>query len=325
MRRQEPAMPHKKADDWPLSIHENFWRDCAFVKWQALRRNARYRRNVERFHELFPWLLQTSEITHLLREYPPPPRSDCWKNPYLGWTDWAINQGTTRKQSERLEREIHERLSKTVKTGRVDLWPVPVRVCFPHPYVLDKLRPLPFAIPVEPVNRKRTCQPYEALVETGLRRPKYLKLDASLPKDILCRQVVSYLEGLRSVVQQKRQIINLKPVFRKVLAQIPRRKISLHVDDVPYWFAVWDLRQQGLRVFSRLNRPISPSATILQLSFPEIAGILWPNEYDPYDKRGFPGLRGGEKYSAVQRAQDYYANAKSLIKSLVMPHKKSTT
>jgi hypothetical protein len=299
-------MLHKQGHDWPLSIDESFWRDWAFIKWQALRRNPRYRRTVERFHKLLPDLLQASEITHLLTEYPPPARSDVWKTPYSGWRDWAINQGTTRKQSDRLEREIHERLSKTVKTGSIDLWPIPAKVCFPHPYVLDKLRPLPFAIPVEPVNRKHACQPYEALVETGLRKPKYLKLDVSLTKDALRRAVVSYLGGLETVVREKRQVINLKPILRNVLVQIPQRKISLHVEEIPCWFAVWDLRQQGL-------------------SFPEIAGILWPNEYDSHDKRGFPGLPGGEKYPTVQRAQDYYANAKSLIESLLMPRKESTT
>jgi hypothetical protein len=90
------------------------------------------------------------------------------------------------------------------------------------------------------------------------------------------------------------------------MTQVPRRKISLHADEIPYWFAAWDLRQQ-------------------QISFPKIAGRLWPQEYDPHDKLGYHGLPGGEKYTAVQRAQDYYDKAKSLIEALIMPREKSVT
>lgn len=154
--------------------------------------------------------------------------------------------------------------------------------------------------------RKRACRPYEVLVETGLRSQKYLALDFSLPKDLLRRQVLAHLNQLQIVIRNRGQVINLKPVIRTVMTQIPRRGVSLHDETIPYWFAVWDLR--GKRI-----------------SFPKIAGKLWPREYNPCDKLGYPGLPGGEKYPTVQRAQDYFKNAEFLIESLIMPREKSAT
>ena len=55
------------AKDWPLSIHASYWGDWAFVKWQALRRNRRYRREVAGIQKLSPRLFERSEIAHLLK------------------------------------------------------------------------------------------------------------------------------------------------------------------------------------------------------------------------------------------------------------------
>ena len=110
------------------------------------------------------------------------------------------------KPSEQIEIEVTEKLSaKDFTTKRVDLWPVRPGVCFPHPYFLDKLRPLPFAIPLEPVNRKGKTPLYSVLAETGLHRPRYLALDVSRSKEKLRRKVSDYLKGLRGSKEKKRQ------------------------------------------------------------------------------------------------------------------------
>jgi hypothetical protein len=45
------------SDDWPLLIHNSFWKDWAFVKWQALRRNPRYQAETTKLHRAAPELL----------------------------------------------------------------------------------------------------------------------------------------------------------------------------------------------------------------------------------------------------------------------------
>jgi len=330
----------KQADDWPLSIHKSFWGDWAFVKWQALRRNRRYRRDIARLYKQNANLFETSPIAHLLREYRPPTDELSNYNPILcsttarrsyrfsEWCFWARNESAARNLNRRMENEIvpfydgmeselvpaydasieipERGLSRKFTTKQFNCSPVRPDVCFPHPDFLNQMHSLPFAIPVQPLMRKRACRPYEVLVETGLTKPKYLALDISFSKDVIRREVLGYLNQLKTVVRARRQVINVKPVLRRIIAQIPRRKISLHADVIPCWFAVWDLRQQ-------------------RIPFPKIAGRLWPQEYDPDDKLGFPGLPGDEKYPAVQRAQDYYDNAKSLIETLIMPSEKSAT
>lgn len=289
--------------DWPLTIHKSFWEDWPFIKWQALRRNPRYRREINKLYKESPDLFQISEIARFFKDYTPPPP----KSLYNTWRYWVINQTGQIKSSKRLGRQITEQLLSRSFTSRgIDLWPVPPSVCFPHPYHLDKLRPLPFAIPIEPVNRKPKSLPYAVFVETGFPKPKYLQLDISLPEDILRRAVVEYLRGLKIVLRQKKQVLNLKSAIPKVLRQIPRRAMSLHTEKVPYCFAVWDLKEKGL-------------------NFPQIAGALWPDEYDPNDKEGYPGLREGIKYPAVQRVQDSYSRAKLLIDLIIEPPISSIT
>jgi hypothetical protein len=282
---------------WPLSIDKSFWEDWAFVKWQALRRNPLYRRSIKRAYKLNPTIFDSTQISHLLRDYSPPPRPS--ENPLRTWRTQAILQSRRMKTSEQSEIEVTERVvAKDFSTKKINLWPVQPKVCFPHPYFLDKLRPVPFAIPVKPVDRKDKVPLYAKLAKTGLRKPKYLWLDMSLPKDVLRRATVDYLKSLK--------VLNLKSTVPNVLRQIPRRSVSLHGEKIPYWFAVWDLKRAGLE-------------------FPQIAGYLFPHEYDPTDPDGYPGLRAGEKYSAIQRVQDYYDQAKLVIDLIIKPPANSIT
>jgi hypothetical protein len=296
---------------WPLSIDKSFWEDWAFVKWQALRRNPFYRSSIKRFYKPNPAIFQSSQISHLFQDYSP--SFGPAENPFSVWRTWAIHRSLRMKTSERIEIEITERLlAKDFTIKRVDLWPVLPAVCFPHPYFLDKLRPLPFAIPIEPVNHKDKVPPYAALAETGLRKPKYLRLDISLPKDVLRRVMVDYLRSLKVLNLKPRDSDILTPEARRkrveahLLRQIPRRFRSLHAPIVPYWFCVWDLRQAGLK-------------------FPQIAGCLFPKEYVPNDPDSYPSLRAGEKYEAIQRVQDYYDQAKLLIDLIINPPASSIT
>jgi hypothetical protein len=301
-------IPPKKAGSmlqvWPLSIDRSFWEDWAFVKWQALRRNPLYRRSIKRAYKLNPAIFQ-STLSHLFQDYSPP--SKPFKNPFFAWCIWAIHQSVRMKTSDQIEIEVTERLmAEEFSTKKINLWPVRPDVCFPHPYFLDKLRPVPFAIPVKPVDRKDKVPLYAVLAKTGLQKPKYLWLDISLPKDVLRRAASEYLRELRSILRQKHQVFNLKSVLSSVQQQIPRRAVSLHAEKVPYWFAAWDLREAGLE-------------------FPQIAGYLFPKEYDPNDPDGYPTLHGGTKYLAVQRVQDYYDQAKLLINLITDPPANSIT
>jgi hypothetical protein len=282
---------------WPLSIDKSFWEDWAFGKWQALRRNPLYRRSIKRAYKLNPTIFDSTQIGHLIRDYSPPSRPSA--NPLLMWRIWAIRQSFQMKTSKQIEIEVTERvLAKDFSTKKINLWPVRTDVCFPHPYFLDKIRPVPFAIPVKPVNRKDKVPPYAYLVETGLGKPKYLQLDISLPKDVIRRATVDYLKSLK--------VLNLKSTVPNVLRQIPRRARSLHPTKVPYWFCVWDLKEAGLE-------------------FPQIAGYFFPKEYDPNDADGYPSLHGGEKYAAIQRVQDYYDQAKLVIDLVIEPPANSIT
>lgn len=298
--------------DWPLFIHRTFWSDWAFIKWQALRRNPHYQRQVAPIYKLNPQFFEGSAISHLLGDYRPRTESNNY-NPilcskvseggfrYSVWRGWAMNESAMRKKSTSLEVEIHERLfSRTFTSKRFNCWPVSPKVCFPHPDFLDQIRPLPFAVPGRPLMQRQASHPYEFIVETGLKNPKYLGLDNTLHKQVLRREVIAYLNQLQVVIRGRRQVVILKPVLSKVMAQIPRRAISIHDQTIPYWFAAWDLKQQ-------------------RMSFSRIAGKFWPEEHNPAE----PGPPAGEKDPAVQRAQDYHALADSLINSLIIPSDKS--
>lgn len=182
--------------DWPLRIDKSFWKDWAFVRWQALRRNPRYQEQTKRLYKECPGLFQASEINRFFMDYTPsPPRHS-----YTKWRSWAIKQKGKIKLAPQLEIELRERrLAGSFTSKPIDCWPVPQDVCFPHPYFLDKLRPLPLAIPVEPINRKEKIPRYTVLAETGLRRPKYLRLDMTIPRDELRREIVAYLKGLKAL------------------------------------------------------------------------------------------------------------------------------
>jgi hypothetical protein len=163
-------------------------------------------------------------------------------------------------------------------------------VCFPHPYFLDKLRPLPFAIAVKPVNLKQKIPLYAVLAETGLARPQYLKLDMSIPREELRRQTVDYLKDLKSLQIQRhgKQVFNLGATVQRVMKQVPRRAMSIHADNIPYQFAAWDLRMKGL-------------------TFRQIAEILWGPFIPTYP----------DKSVEIQRAQDCYRKAEHLIKMII--------
>src|SRR5262245_14352269 len=152
---------------WPLSIDKSFWADWAFVKWQALRRNRLYRRSIKTAYKFKPDdFFDSTQIGHLIRDHTPPSRASA--NPLLMWRIWAIRQSFQMKTREQIETEVTERVvAKDFSTKRINLWPVRPDVCFPHPYFLDKIRPVPFAIPVKPVNRKDKVPSYACLVKTG--------------------------------------------------------------------------------------------------------------------------------------------------------------
>ena len=161
---------------WPLSIDRSFWEDWAFIKWQAIRRNDFYRRAIERFYKPNPAIFQSSEISHLFQDYSP--SLGLANNPFSTWRIWVIRQSLRMKTGEQMEVEITERLlAKNFTTKRVNLWPVLATDLFPHPYFLDKLRPLPFGVPIQPVNRPETLPPYVALVKTGSRKPRYFRFE----------------------------------------------------------------------------------------------------------------------------------------------------
>jgi hypothetical protein len=302
VRKRESKLPQV----WPLSIDESFWGDWAFVKWQALRRNPRYQREVRRFYSRHsPEIFQSAEINHLFQDYTP--SFGPAENPFSWWLNWAIRRSLRMKTSQQVETELIERqLAEAFTTKGINLWPVQPKVCFPHPYFLDKLRPLPFAIPIEPINRKDKVPLYATLLETGLRRPKYLRVDISLPKDVLRRSVMDYLGSLKVLNLKSRDSGILTPEARrkrvkaKLMGQLPRRSISLHAKIAPNWFCVWDLKRAGLQ-------------------FPQIAGCLFPNEYDPDDPNGYPSRRPGEKYECIQRVQDYHEKAQLLINFIFDP------
>jgi hypothetical protein len=301
VKKREPKLPPV----WPLSIDKSFWEDWAFIKWQALRRNSRYQKEVRRLYRRSPEIFQSAEINHLFQDYIPSFGPD--ENPFVVWRQWALRRSFRIKTGEQIETELTERqLAEAFTAKRINLWPVEPKVCFPHPYFLDKLRPLPFAIPIEPVRRKDKVPPYVTLVKTGLLKPKYLRLDISLPKDVLRRSVVDYLRSLKVLNLKSRDSGILTPEARRkrveanLMGQLPRRSISLHAKIVPYWFCVWDLKRAALQ-------------------FPQIAGCLFPNEYDPDDPDGYPSRRPGEKYECIQRVQDYYEKAQLLIDFIFDP------
>ena len=187
---------------WPLSIDKSFWEDWAFVKWQALRRNPRYQREVRKLYRLSPEIFQSAEVKHLFQNYNPSPHRS--ENPLHAWRMETVSKSVRMKTSEQMEREVTERLlAQCFTTKGLNFWPVSPQFCFPHPHFLDKLRPLPFAIPVEPMNSKNKTPPYSVLAETGLHRPRYLRLDVSLSKDELLRKVSDYLKGLRAIQREK--------------------------------------------------------------------------------------------------------------------------
>jgi hypothetical protein len=285
-------IPPKKAGSmlqvWPLSIDRSFWEDWAFVKWQALRRNPLYRSSIKRFYKPNPAIFQSSQISHLFQDYSP--SFGPAENPLSVWRTWAIHQSLRMKPSEQIEIEVTERLlAKDFTTKRVDLWPVLPAVCFPHPYFLDKLRPLPFAIPLEPVNRKGKTSLYSVLAETGLHRPRYLSLDVSLSKEKLRRKVSDYLKGLRAIQREKKtEPLELKATVQRVLKQVPRRAISIHADDIPYQFAAWDLKKTKA------------------MTFREIAETLW----GPFT------VTWPDKALEIQKAQDCFKKAARLINSI---------
>jgi len=169
---------------WPLSIDRSFWEDWAFVKWQAVRRNDFYRRAIERFYKPNPAIFQSSEIDYLFQDYTL--SCESWpdglgytNNPFAAWCIWARLRKAVRLN---IEEEVTERLARRVTIKKLDLWPVKPSVCFPHPDFLDKLLPLRFGIPLQPVNRKGKTPLYSMHVETGLQRLRYLKLDVSPTK-----------------------------------------------------------------------------------------------------------------------------------------------
>jgi len=285
------GLAHFNADgfpnDWPLQIDKSFWRDWAFVRWQALRRNSSYQKEITKLYKNSPRLFESSEIRRFFRDYTPSPS----RNFYMRWWHWAINQKGEIKSPAQLEIELKERLlAGSFTSKRVDFWPVSPDVCFPHPYFLDKLRPLPFSIRVKPVNRRQKTAPYAVLAETGLARPKYLKLDMSIPRDELRRQVVGYLKGLKwlQIQRQAKEVFNLGATVQRVMKQVPRRAMSIHADDIPYQFAAWDLRMKDLK-------------------FRQIAETLWGPFIPTYP----------DKSIEIQRAQDCYRKAEHLIKTII--------
>jgi hypothetical protein len=270
-----------------LTLHPSFWtRDKGFATWQLLRRTDYYREWARGFQwEDTAKFFDSSAIARYFRCYPPlRPEED-----YTYWSHRVRREAPgDLKALQNCGRDLQVLsgfLPSPPKLSRIpdDWFPIPSKITFPHPNVLDKLTPSTLGVAVIRVPRKdRDKEPFKGLARVIIGSKEFgVDLDHT-DKDI-DEAFLSEFPSASSKAAKTKLITDVRNQLAPLREAVRDRSTKDGLPMIAAAITAWDLYQikkLAAYVQNKGKGQGKPDSRKLEgIAIDMVAQELWPTEY----------------------------------------------